>query len=378
MFSEARLEVALSVRGGTVAEVRIRSSRLVQASKLFAGRTPGEVTKLLPTLFALCGTAQVLAGMGAMERAGKLEVEAAHLPARRLMALAEMVSEHGLGMARDWPALVGATPDLTAAKRIKTAMSVVRGALYPTGDWNRPGGGTLDPQRERLIPALAAAKGALTELLGVDAHAALNDLPAFLAGPYTPAARLLAEAGALADFGAAAFLPMPECPDDLPTRLAEDADGAYLARPDCAGTVFETGPLARMAWHPAVRAVMARHGAGLLARLVARVAELASALHEMAELMQDLKPAPACDMALADGAGIGLVEAARGLLAHRAELEGGIVTRYQILAPTEWNFHPQGPLARGLKGAAAADIERRAALLVHALDPCVACKILVE
>ena len=51
---------------------------------------------------------------------------------------------------------------------------------------------------------------------------------------------------------------------------------------------------------------------------------------------------------------------------------------YAIVAPTEWNFHPEGALVRGLVGSAADDaatLARATHLLVQALDPCVACEV---
>ncbi|HLO78128.1 MAG TPA: nickel-dependent hydrogenase large subunit [Magnetospirillum sp.] len=385
MFPEARLDVALRVRDGIVADVAVRSTRLVQASRLFAGRRPDEVLTLLPTIFALCGTAQVLAGLSATEQASGLPPSAAQLPARQMLLLAETVAEHGLTLARDWPAHVGAEPDLAAARRIKTAMASIRPALFPAGDWNHPGGGTVAPQHPAIAVAIAAARAALTSLLDADIAAIVAGPDQFRAWVNTSrcaAARLIAEASddALAGFGRGPFLPMPEQgPADLSARLEGERDGDYLARPDSAGRVFETGPLARQAWHPVVAALIGAHGPGLLARLAARLVEVASSLQEMDELVQSLDADHAPLACLVDGSGLGLVEAARGLLAHRVELEGGRVKRYQILAPTEWNFHPDGPLARGLRGMpATADLQRRAALLVGALDPCVACSVTVE
>ena len=385
MFPEARLDVTLRVEAGRVAGVNIHSNRLVQASKLFAGRRPDEVTHLLPTLFALCGTAQVLAGLAAMERASGISTSATQTPARQMLLLAETVTEHGLGLARDWPPLVGAEPDLAAARRLKLAMAAVRPALYPAGDWTRPGGGEVRPSLDALGKAVNEARGAVADILGADAEAVLADPDSFhlwYRDGNRPVARLIDEIMApdLATFGRGRFLPMPEQgPAGLDARLNGDRDGAYLARPDSHGRVFETGPLARMSWHPAVAAQMGAFGAGLLARMVARLAELASSLQEMNQLVHALSDAPAPAACLVDGAGLGLVEAARGLLAHRVELESGRVKRYQILAPTEWNFHPEGPLARGLMGAPAGpELERRATLLALALDPCVACRVAVE
>ena len=74
------------------------------------------------------------------------------------------------------------------------------------------------------------------------------------------------------------------------------------------------------------------------------------------------------------GRGRSLVETARGLLMHEIVLDGDTVAEYFIVAPTEWNFHPQGPLAGWLGGAEGKDREAlraRVALAVATLDPCV-------
>lgn len=380
MLPEARLDIVLTTRSGKVADIRILSTRLVQASRLFAGRRPDEVLALLPTVFSLCGTAQALAGIAALEAAAGLAAAAPHRVARRMLLLAETVSEHGLGVARDWPALIGRDVDLDAARRIKTAMAAIRPALYPDGDWRHLGGGVLKPDRTGLNAAVEAARKVLAEMLDDDPQALADQrvFRAWLANPRGIAGRFLAE---LDDFGAASFLPMPrQGPPDLGPRLEAD-DGSYVARPDCGGLVFETGPLARHHAHPLVAALLAEHGPGVLTRLAARLVEMAEALREMASLVQDLPEAKAvpADTPQSDGAGIGMVEAARGQLAHRVEMKEGRIIRYQILAPTEWNFHPDGPLARGLTGVdATAGLDRRARLLVHALDPCVACDVMVR
>lgn len=78
--------------------------------------------------------------------------------------------------------------------------------------------------------------------------------------------------------------------------------------------------------------------------------------------------------AVAPGVGRALVETARGLLMHELVLVGERVADYRIVAPTEWNFHPQGPLSGWLIGRPCADVaelRRFAAQAVAALDPCV-------
>ena len=77
---------------------------------------------------------------------------------------------------------------------------------------------------------------------------------------------------------------------------------------------------------------------------------------------------------VAHGIGRALVETARGLLMHEVVLDGDVVADYLIVAPTEWNFHPQGVLHDRLLGADARDrdaLQKQVARLVTTLDPCV-------
>ena len=82
--------------------------------------------------------------------------------------------------------------------------------------------------------------------------------------------------------------------------------------------------------------------------------------------------------AIAHGDGMAAVQTARGLLLHRARIVDDRVADYQIVAPTDWNFHPHGPAASALRKLAAKDaeaLERRATMTVQAFDPCVAYRI---
>lgn len=82
--------------------------------------------------------------------------------------------------------------------------------------------------------------------------------------------------------------------------------------------------------------------------------------------------------ALPDGWALGWVEMARGVLVHlvrlRADGAGHVVERCEVVAPTEWNFHPRGAAAQALAaiaGTAQQDMPERIALMMAALDPCV-------
>ncbi|CAA7626843.1 nickel-dependent hydrogenase large subunit [Magnetospirillum sp. SS-4] len=380
---EAGISLALGIEGGSVASVDIRSTRLVQASRMLAGRTPAQVIAILPTIFALCGTAQGLAAAAAVENALGQPAPPPQRMARRLLLLVETIAEHALGVLRDWPALTGTQPDLAAAKTLRPCLAATRRALYPDGDWARPGGGRLAVARPVLDEQISILSGIAERLFAAapdECCESPDTFAAWVSRGEGPAAALLnhIHRDGLDGFGRSPVHPMAESgPADLDDRLRADHDGHYAARPDCAGQPQETNALTRRMRHPLIAGLLERHGGGLVSRFAARLVEITASLREAADLAQDLCDAPGTDADLAgSGRGLGRVEAARGLLVHGVELEEGVVRRYQILAPTEWNFHPRGPLRHGLLGAGAGPgLERRARLAVAALDPCVACTI---
>lgn len=170
-----------------------------------------------------------------------------------------------------------------------------------------------------------------------------------------------------------------------------DRPGAYswCKAPRLDGRPVEVGPLARQLVdrQPLVRDWVARRGRGVAARIVARLVEVARTLLALERWIAELEPGTPVfrDVALpAAGQSVGLVEAARGSLGHWLVVEDGRIARYQIVAPTTWNFSPRdgkaipGPLEAALVGVAA-DPEGPSSVLVQhvvrSFDPCMACTV---
>ncbi len=153
----------------------------------------------------------------------------------------------------------------------------------------------------------------------------------------------------------------------------------FAQAPRWNGAVVETGALARVRAHPFVAGFHARFGNAVPTRMAARLVELALLIGVLGDDAADDEDHPWSQaFTLAAGEGLSAVQTARGLLLHFARVAGGQVTDYRIVAPTEWNFHPEGPLVRGLEALAANDeaaLVRQARLAVQALDPCVACNV---
>ena len=251
-----------------------------------------------------------------------------------------------------------------------------RRALCPGGDVFRVGGAGCEPDASAVGDVLDR----LERLLGRTAFAmpperwlALTDEPALVAWSgrrETVAAELIDRVVAWGWQGAGACETAPLPPLEAAGLNHAMADADYVRAPRWAGACRETSSLTRTD-SPLLRELERNYGNGLLVRLVARLTELAVLAGRLAEAHGGERAGP--PGAGPVNPGTGQVEAARGRLVHRVGLHGDRVHSYQILAPTEWNFHPEGVVARALSALSGdtGRIERQARLLINAIDPCV-------
>ncbi|SMH34196.1 nickel-dependent hydrogenase large subunit [Azospirillum agricola] len=378
---EGAVSVRLRVSGGAVRRAEVAVRRPTAAARALVGRRPEEAARLVPLLFSLCGTAQGLAAALACEAALGIDAPASgHPAARSLMLDAEAADNHAWQIAMEWPKLLGEPPDPQSLRALRAAVAALGNTLHPAGDGLMPGGGSLRPDPAALGLAVDGIAGWIgSRVFAGPCPADLDSLAVWAARGATAAARLTARllAPGLAPQGAVGVAALDE---DRPSWFGERlaADPAFSSRPHRDGAPAHTGPLARRAGHPLVASVAARHGFGLAALAAARLADLAELPARMAGTLA--RVAPAAPLALGParaGAGCGVVETARGRLAHWLRLgPDGRIADFRTVAPTEWNFAADGPLARGLAGLPdGPDLPERARLLAALLDPCVACAI---
>ncbi|UCG15952.1 MAG: nickel-dependent hydrogenase large subunit [Phycisphaerales bacterium] len=164
-----------------------------------------------------------------------------------------------------------------------------------------------------------------------------------------------------------------------------DADklGAYswLKAPRYADKVHETGPLARM-WVNGEYV----NGISTLDRIVARANETKLIADTMDSWLDELTPGAAtCAPSTIpqQAASMGLTEAPRGALGHWMNIDGSVITRYQVVTPTNWNASPKddldqmGPIEAALLDVPVVDVTKPVEVLrvVHSFDPCLACAV---
>lgn len=173
------------------------------------------------------------------------------------------------------------------------------------------------------------------------------------------------------------------------TRPDEDMRDGYTwcKAPRLDGRSFETGALARQVvdGHPLALA-LAPEGS-VRARIAGRLLEIARTQLWLEGWVRALDPSegflePA--RIPREGTGVGLTEAARGALGHWVRIENGRIARYQIVAPTTWNFSPRdadghpGPLEAALVGAPVAPGDETPVAVQHVVrsfDPCMVCTV---
>jgi hydrogenase large subunit len=159
--------------------------------------------------------------------------------------------------------------------------------------------------------------------------------------------------------------------------------GAYswLKAPRYLDLPHELGPLARM-W------VNGEYTNGISAmdRIVARALETKKIADEMDNWLNQLSPGNPVyqeSQVPQQATGVGLTEAPRGGLGHWMDITNSVISRYQVITPTNWNASPRddvgvpGPIENALVGVPVADINQPVEILrvVHTFDPCLACAV---
>ncbi|MFZ2407139.1 MAG: nickel-dependent hydrogenase large subunit, partial [Methylobacter sp.] len=303
--------------------------------------------------------------------------------ARDMLVQLETLREHAWRILLDWPGFIGMAPDKTALAALLKFDALFKRHLFRYGEAFKLDS-CLDIDAVRLtnlIDELEALidvsifSGRLTGFKPLTGEAQLQD---WLQPNNALAADLLNCLYSLnwTATGQNDIACLPDLqPEALNRQLQQDL-AAFSRTPHWQGRCFETTLLNRRLPHPLIADMRGRYGNGLIVRMLARLVEIALIPSQLRQLLTQIKDRPVLPAIGAANEGIGLaqVQAARGLLIHRLELRQGRIDDYRIIAPTEWNFHPEGVVTQGLKQLTAAnpiDLQRQAELLINAVDPCV-------
>lgn len=373
--ADAGFVVDVRWRADGAARVRVESQRRLQVARALIGRGADEALALVPLLFPLCGTAQHTAALTAMEAARGMVPAPGEQIRRTLLVLGEQAVSHVWRVVMDWGPLLGEGGGLEPLRQIRRAASGLNAALGPVNS-------SAPPDRA----GVAAAVAPLSESLSIHLRGALptartlEALDQWARRGETVPARLIAailESG-LAGYGVHDLPLLGEIGADWAGgRLA--ADPGFGARPHLDGQPAESGALGRWRSHPLIQDIAARHGLGLLARFCAQILDGLDLPVRLNAAAAALPGGYGVTVAgRGGGTGCGVAHTSRGPLAHWVRLVDDQVADWRFVAPSEWNFHPDGPLARSIQSAPRPhDPDRALRLLVAAFDPCAPCQITV-
>lgn len=334
------------------AAVPMAGVRAPLAQRLLQGRACALAPVLLGSLYSMCGQAHRVCSQLAL---AALEVGegALHRPdaPQRLALWREALREHLRRLFMDWPRLLGqgrtpCMPLLVACPGLQPELQYESLALQA---W-----------LEQHVLGMPMSPW----LQGCQKNPGAWLLQWVHESPTVPAQLLL---GALPMGGALQCTwPVLELDDggavlkQLSVHMR--ADDAFTSRPHLGGRCLETGCWSRAGAVPV-------HD--VWTRLAMRIAEVTF-------LAQDTqgKRLQAGAWSLGAGESIAWCETARGVLVHWLQVDGqGRIERYSVLAPTEWNFHPQGAVAQLVRAlpelVAPHEVASAVDLLVASWDPCV-------
>ena len=335
-----------------VRTLRIHSNRLRLNSRFFAGKPVDTAPPIIGMLFSLCGTAQSVASARACEQALGKPADAATEQQRDVQVSIETLFEHLLRLSQDWPAALGNEPP--AAHELQALFKLKREVLQA------PNPAVMDDIQHWFE----------TRLLGLPTQRWLDycirhDVKKLSIRGKVGNLMTRVCANGWQELGNVKLHLLPDLATDWwLARLASPTAEDFCAEPDVDGQACETSSLTRQWDNPALQVWREYYGSGLLTRLIARVLDM---LECWWELGREVPPNLST--------GLSLQQTARGLLVHRVVQANGLIQHYQIVAPTEWNFHPHGSLYQMLSGLQApneAELRRQAQALITALDPCVA------
>lgn len=312
--------------------------------RLAEGRRATLLPDLVAAVFTLGAAAQRSTARRAVQAAfGQVDDAAAAARDREALRRA-ILREHLQRLALDLPARVpvpGAGPDPGWLRELPSdpgAEAIGRRLLgRPAADWL---------QRWRAEGGDWLARWAATSR---------HPVARWLAGVSATARAAHWPLAALPDADAAA---LPALAAGLAGALASDPH--FAEQPRWSGRPAETGPWTR-------GPVPAADAWDRLGARLAEVVMLASGAVPEAGALP-----------LAPGEGIAWTAMSRGLLLHWVRLDttaadAARIAAFRVLAPTEWNFHPEGGFGQALRHGAIAP--EATVLAAAALDPCLAVEV---
>lgn len=353
------------IRRDAGGKVVFGNHRVTELAPALCARAVHEAPRLARLLLPVCGWAQGLACLTAIETAAGRQAAAPTLAARALLAEAEMAARVLWHAALDWPPLLGQPVRTAAIRLVATGIEAMAAQLWRLADPLVSG--------DSAAPLEAAAEPA-RRLAETVEHMVLTGAPAdpedagawadWVESSDAALARLARRTRTLAIPAGASDAPLPPLAV-LAGHL--EADAGFGRAPHVQGRAGDPAAAGRFG---AARALGAHLGP-----VAARFLDAAISARALAMRLRARTPRTVEVVRLPGGAGAAQVFTLRGPLVHLAALDGpdlsrARLVRFRAVAPTEWMLHPEGALARTLSALPDHGFAAATPLVVAAFDPC--------
>jgi len=420
---EGEASLYLDMEEGRVVKAHIAFPHFRGMERILEGRKATDALVIAPRVCGICGHAHLLAAVRAIESAyaaaGRPVLLSPKAEAiRELTLVLEIIQNHFkwlyLVILPELAKLGGYERPLTPLKGAFAASAATKILALFAGQWPHssymlPGGVTSDPTHLERIRAIGlleeliaffeaeTAGESVENLLAYESCKSFNPLNSDLGAME----RALMKAG-MHEKGLAhdRFVALGEHGFVSPAKVLQTrrrkADSAFIRTekavcPDertyadnvrYGGDFYEVGPLARAMANDVtlIKNMHRRFKDSAYTRIMTRVFEIASLLQHARSLLHALpmsEPSylPPAKLDLLSSEGIGIVEAPRGPLLHRVQLEGGIIKQYGIITPTQWNLGSSGhddpaPAQKAMLGSRNAE---EAGFIFRSFDVCSVC-----
>ncbi len=386
---EGQINIHLYPDKSNQSRVQIDSSRPLQASRVMIGKTPEQVLQFLPLMYNVCGVAQARTALGAIHSKLDIQPDSAAETAREMLVLVENAREHLFRILVDWPTLFNLKPDQSQLPLLGSLIKNFKQALFRDGEaFSLQSELQVDFEgTQQLIDQLENSLQQSIYHQPTEQWLKINDIDMLYQWSKGHDSTATSSLAIICDHGwtSQGFSRLDSLPEldshELLQRLDQSESEQFIALPDWQGQLYETTSLSRQMDQPLIKSLAQEFHNTLITRWVARLLELARIPTQLRQLQAELQAGQSSKKISNGVSGLAQTEAARGRLIHRVEIEDGVVSQYQIVAPTEWNFHPLGLINQSLSNLTTRDhklLEQLARLMINAIDPCVGYELKVH
>ncbi len=377
---EGKLFISIFPESVGDSRVTISSSRPLGITRMLIGKTPEQVLEIIPMLFNICGIAQSRAALSASMQDMNIAINPKLDIVREILLQIEIAREHLLRIFLDWPKLLDINSNiegLVYINGLNTRFLKIIFSGRKAFSFDNPSFETanLDLLIKELAQFLHQHVFSAAVINWLDSTS--DNLSSWAESGDTLAAKAI---------DIIRKLPLESLNDNCIHHLPElnvqkllqrfDADDAeaFISKPNWGDKHYETTSLSRQLNQPLLISLSENSHHSLLLRWVARLVELARIPQKLNDLLAAIKRDSFPDNTNKIDTGLSQIETARGRLIHRVKVRNDLVSQYQILAPTEWNFHSKGIVTQSLAKLNTKnkrELKQFSHLLINAIDPCV-------